>query len=167
MSQSPTAARYRAALTKLRDLLITEMKPAKADGWLVLADECIIGLHAKDSSFKATGIYILPRRSKPSESESNMWQHDLGVRVIIQRRSLMTDVGQASPPTFDVTDLAAGILDLVQRNRTLDLGSGELAYIFIAEDAEPAVFEVLFLEAQGLAYRAEVNFTLQLESPTP
>lgn len=160
MSQSPTALRYRGALLAVRDLLRTEMKPAKADGWLAAALECRVGLHAEERRYKATGLYVLPDADNISEAETNQIESQFRVKIIMSARSLTGDTSDDDPATFVLTDLVGGVIDLLNRNRDQDGG-----WVVLSGDmvAEQVAFEVAMTES-SFYYRAAVPATLHFEA---
>ncbi len=166
MTTSPTAQAYRDLLGGLRTLLLTEMAPLKPTGWLGEAKDCVIGLHAAEAADQPAGLYILPVLDKADEYETNSYLHPLEVKVIITIKALGADHGQSNPPTLRLADLAGGVFDLIQKNRSLTLTGGYVARFSMSTTRDPIPFIIIPIESGGLLYRAEVNILAEFETFT-
>lgn len=163
MSQSPTSSKVRQALLELRDLLRTEAAPAKPDGWLAGAREIRVGLHAEERSFLASGIYLVPASDAPNDYETNLVEHPLEIVIAFQVKGLKGDGSETDPATFVLTDMVFGVLDIIQRQRTI---ATDGVLLFDRTPGRSVIFESVPLATGGYAYRAEVHVTALLETPT-
>lgn len=150
------------ALTTVRDLLKTEMKPAKADGWLKEAEECRIGLHAEDTSYRATGLYVLPDRLRVDDEETNAFADHFRLRVIVSARSMKADASESDPATFALARLVGGVLDLLKKTRNVG-STGWIAFVDEELGVLDIPFEVAPLKDGSFAYRAAVPVTVRDE----